>query len=43
MYPIEDYIGQQVRRVSFLVKKAYDGKYHYLLWQGVSWLDDHLA
>lgn len=31
MYSIEDYIGQQVRRISFLVKRADDGQYHHLL------------
>ena len=31
MYTIEDYIGQQVRRISFLVKRADDGQYHHLL------------
>jgi hypothetical protein len=31
MYSIEDYIGQKVRRISFIVKKANDGKYHHLL------------
>lgn len=31
MYSIEKYIGQQVRRISFLVKRADDGQYHHLL------------
>lgn len=31
MYSIEDYIGEQVRRISFLVKRADDGQYHHLL------------
>lgn len=31
MYSIEDNIGQQVRRISFLVKRADDGQYHHLL------------
>ena len=29
-YTIADYIGERVRRISFLVKKAGDGKYHHL-------------
>ena len=31
MYSIEDHIGRQVRRISFLVKTADDGQYHHLL------------
>lgn len=31
MYSIENYIGHQVRRISFLVKRVDDGKYHHLL------------
>lgn len=30
-YSINDYVGQQVRRISFLVKKADDCKYHHLM------------
>ena len=30
MYTISDYIGKKVRRISFLVKRADDGKYHHL-------------
>ena len=30
MYSIEGYIGKQVRRITFLVKKADDGFYHHL-------------
>ena len=29
-YTISDYIGKKVRRISFLVKRADDGKYHHL-------------
>lgn len=31
MYSIENHIGEQVRRISFLVKRADDGHYHHLL------------
>ena len=31
MYSIEDYVGQEVRRISFIVKRADDGQYHHLL------------
>ncbi len=31
MYSIDNYIGQQFRRISFLVKRADDGQYHHLL------------
>lgn len=31
MYSIGDYVGQKVRRISFIVKRADDGQYHHLL------------
>lgn len=31
MYSIENYIGEKVRRITFLVKKVDDGQYHHLM------------